>query len=589
MISTRRTCILLALLYVLLAVTAFSSDLIFRVPVLDARENLALAERIAKHDLPAEPFYRALLYPWVLAHLPAKASLAPYLGLICHLFNALLCGAIAGLLWKRRAAAYTAGILYAVYPVALFFSFQILDITFALTWFLASLYCLVAAVDSRKYYFSLMAGGAVGLAVLARPNFLPVALFFPVGACVLEYWRARIWGRALVKFAAVALPFGLLMMLQGVVNYRLSGELRVLPWQGSYNLYAANRAGANGKFYQQQVVFDRIPSGMNPTRMESVYLYQQTGNEDVSIDAMGDYWRKALVESVREDPARWIGLMGRKLLYLVNDWEQYNNLSYHYHKERLVLLKWNPLGWGILLLGSVISLLLAWRVADRGMLAGLLFLVAAYAAGVLLFFVSARFRLPLASVLCVFCGGLVCVPWRALQPKQVVLSAACGIAVLFLSFGNWHEARDRSTYIQDDLLLSNAASKLGEDHLALHYAEQGLNRSHERQDLLRVKVASLFNLWMQAFDPAHSDSYWLELEQTLPMLTQDDASSLFIKGVALWRSGRRVDARMLWEQCIERYGQDASMCRDAIAVTSGSLDDRMDPSVSDMWQRVLND
>jgi|GEM_PF-5436443 len=54
-----------------------------------------------------------------------------------------------------------------------------------------------------------------------------------------------------------------------------------------------------------------------------------------------------------EDPAIWLGLMGRKVAYLFNDWEQYNNLSYGYQKARFTFLRFNPLGWGCLLLGAI--------------------------------------------------------------------------------------------------------------------------------------------------------------------------------------------------------------------------------------------
>jgi len=112
------------------------------------------------------------------------------------------------------------------------------------------------------------------------------------------------------------------------------------------------------------------------------------------------------MDEIWEDPSRWLGLMGRKVAYLFNDWEQYNNLSYGYQKARFTFLRFNPLGWGCLLLGAFGGLWMGWPRMERSRAGAVALLLLAYAAGLLLFFVSARFRLPLAPLLCVFCGGI---------------------------------------------------------------------------------------------------------------------------------------------------------------------------------------
>jgi hypothetical protein len=534
-------------------------------PVLDARENLGWAERIAQGELPREPFYRALLYPALLAVLPAPIWLGPVFGLACHLLNAGLCVLLARRVWGGAAAGWLAGGLYALYPVAVYFSVQLLDITFSLTLFLLGTYLLLGLRESAKVWCALLSGLAAGAAVLARPNFLPPVLLFPVLALGFAYLGTGQWRSALKHGIWVLFPIAGLLGLQGTINYKLSGEFRIMPWQGAYNLYAANTGDANGKFFKQQVGFDYVPEGMNPTRMESEYLYRQAiGPEaDLDVGEMNAYWRGQLFQEMEAEPLRWLGLMGRKVVYLFNDWEQYNNLSYEYQKGRFTLLRWNPLGWGILLIGALVAPVLAWRSCAKPEAAGLLLLAAAYAAGVLLFFVSARFRLPIAPFLAIGAAGLVCVPWRALGRGQWLglIGAALGGGVLI--FGNWLGARTTETFRQDQLLLAIASAELGRDAEALDYASQALDADPGLDGARRIWIASLFNLWLVE-GVADAEDAWDAIGLGLKELNQSDAASEFIRGVAHWRAGERTRARQVWIEAVRRYGDGAAASAHAL-------------------------
>jgi hypothetical protein len=551
----------LALFYVLLFGLAYLADPLGQVPVLDGRENLAWASLLRGGALPAEPIYRALLYPLVLAQfaassLPVSASL---LGLLMHLLSALLVGLIAWQLWVRRSAAYLSGLLYVVYPVALYFSGQVLDITFSIMLFLAGLYLLLRAMACEsprgRILLGLLAGALAGLAVLARPNFLPAVLCFPL---VILLPKSRSWPASL----SVAVGLLSLLCVQGCVNRAISGQFRILPWQGAYNLYAANREGANGRYYMQRVAFNEVRAGANTTRMESEILYRQALGVDASleVDAMNQYWRAQLFESIRSDPARWIGLMTRKLVYVFNNWEQYNNLTYAYHKARWPVLAWNPLGWGVLLLTGFVGLFAGFLHSQRPALYAIAILALAYTAGLLLFFVSARFRLPLAPLLCVATGG--CVFVGGLSCRQRLVLGLGLLALAILSFGNWSKAQDRATFIQDELLLAKASSQLGDDARALGLARAVLLRAPQRAEAKRLELSSLFNLWLSSPD----SETWRLIEQSLDGIQSPDASVEFIRGVYFWREGQAEQAVRIWEAALQAYGPAAQSSADALQV-----------------------
>ncbi|PXA05556.1 hypothetical protein DDZ13_01400 [Coraliomargarita sinensis] len=557
----------------------FLADPLGQAPVLDARENLAWAEKISKSELPEEPLYRALFYPWILSWVPQAEVFAPALGVLCHLLNALLCGLIARQVWRSSAAGFFSGAFYGIYPVALFFAVQVLDITFALSFFLLAIYCLLRFAESPRWFLPLFAGLMLSIAFLARPNFLPAALACPLVvfglSCRCQKGIATAVGLALLA----ATPLGLSFLAQGLVNKQLSGEFRILPWQGAYNLYAANREGANGKFYKQRLAFDDVPEGMNPTRMESVYLYrEETGDASPSpdIDDMNAFWRQRLFQHIAANPFDWLQLMVRKVTYLVNDWEQYNNLSYHYHKERWPLLAWNPLGWGLLLIGSAVALSFGWRKMEKAESASLALLALAYTAGVLLFFVSARFRLPLAPILVVLCGGLATISWRRVRLKRGLLVGAGALIVAGFTYGNWFDARSRETFRQDQLLLAKAALESGQDEASLDWAEEALTADPDLDAAKRVRLAALFNLWLSREGEAAARS-WKDLKSALAGLRQNDATTLFIRGVAFWREGQPEDAKATWRAAVDRYGPNAGSSAGALEWATVQPQEKLSP------------
>ncbi|MGB0745124.1 MAG: hypothetical protein ACPGSB_11430 [Opitutales bacterium] len=579
-----------AVFYVCLYFFFYHNDYLGQSPVLDGRENLSLAGQIAEGNFAEEPFYRAMFYPWVLGQIGASTLSALALGMLCHLASACLLGGIARIIWRSPAAAWTACLLYMIYPVALFFAGQALDITLATSLFLAAtlLYLRSFDVDGKKMFLQLAGAGLLyGLAVVTRPNFMPVLLVVPLCFVAVRWLSQSERSYRVLALGMVVLGLGswLPLLAQGLLNQRLSGEFQILPWQGAYNLYAANREGANGKFYMQRLAFDAVPEGMNPTRMESVYLYRQAhpdSGPNPPIHSMNSYWRGKMVEELQQDPLSWGGLMLRKVVYLFNDWEQYNNLSYPYHKERLDLLAWNPLGWGVLILGALGGVWLGWGRLQKPEASALLLIGLAYAAGVLLFFVSARFRLPLAPLLVVACSGLAVVPWRtfnrrALAPLIVVL-----LVVATVTFGNWFEARDRASFIQDELLLANAALRVGEDPAAARFAQAGLTRDPARQDLRRLLVTAQFNQWLVA-EGAEAVAIWDALTNSLPQLEADDAGTLFIHGLVQWRSGEQESAIQIWQSGVARFPAEAQSCARALQAAGA---ERFFPDKDAMLQQV---
>jgi len=183
--------------------------------------------------------------------------------------------------------------------------------------------------------------------------------------------------------------------------------------------------------------------------------------------------------------------------------------------------------------------------------------------------------LPLAPLLCVFCGGLAGLSWDFWRRQRtrglIAAGLVAGLAVL--SYGNWADARNAETFIQDEILLANAALQSGEDARALGFAEQALARDGSRQDARRLQASALFNLWMAAQGTA-AEAHWDGLLEAVAKIERPDAMTWFVRGVIDWRSGAREAALAAWREGLERHGRQASSCALALRAVGAADDNR---------------
>jgi hypothetical protein len=306
-----------------------------------------------------------------------------------------------------------------------------------------------------------------------------------------------------LPIVAAALAGVLLFGAAALWQKEVSGVAGFLPWQGPYNLWAANRPGANGRYYTQKVSLPQELARANPARGESILLYlQETDGNPDDIPAMNAHWRRKFLTEVASHPLRWAGLMARKVYALLNNWEQYNNKTFAFHKARSPWLRWNPLCWGVLLVLGIVG---AARLGAESPRAAVMLAVvsAATAASILLFFVSARFRLPLVAIAAVLAGGALgslrfTKTWA--PARRLVLGSAVALAGL-VSFSSLGGVDDRSTFVQDHVLLARAAYTVGDDATALSQANEALKLQPWHPDAKAIAEAASSEIAKKATVP----------------------------------------------------------------------------------------
>lgn len=459
-------------------------------PALDGREMLVLAGAIADGSLVPEPFYRAPLYPALLALLLEAgvpegdlAFAARMLNGALHLASTALVWRLARRLWAGTGPAALAAGLYGLNPVALHFAADPLDITLAITLLLVG---CDAALRATRPTGDFAAGIAFALATLVRPQLLPL---------VIAWWAWRLPsvhdGATAGRYGAlVLLPVLLVFGTMGTVNVALSGEFRVLPWQGAFNLWAANRPGANGRYFEQSAPLAVYDEGVNPARLDAERRYRELApGQPTDVATTTHFWQARLFEELRAAPLAWLRLLAAKAWYLLNNFEQYNNKTYHLHKQLSPWLAPNPLCWTVVLGLAVFALA---ALPDRPGVRLLAYLALAYAAGLLMSYVSDRFRLPLVAFGAVLAGGAV----PALASAGRVRALALAGVVTVTSLVPLPVADATRTYVQDYLQLSRAALDSGDSATASSYAEHALVEQPDVAAALELRCVAQFHQWL---------------------------------------------------------------------------------------------
>lgn len=358
-----------------------------------------LAEGVTKgHFFPDGVFMYMPLYPWCLglvyalvgvagsAHLYAAGFLGALLdslttGLIAHL--AMQCGA------SRRASAF-AGLLYALYPTAVIYSVMTMANS------LNALLLLLFAAGARKLtpekpiYLWLGAGLLAGVTALSFAGMILIAF---VG---LGYWLwidRRRMGALTPRLLGFAVGLVLPILPVTVHNWRAEGRFVLVTAHGGFNFYMGNHDGATG--YPVQIAGFRGDAGslLADARTEA----EQAAGRKLKAAEFSQYWSRRAWTFIRTHPRDELRILGLKAIKFWN--------RYEYDDMRLLpMLRlantaftspfWPGFGW--IAWWGLMGLLMArdCPVLKTVTIGGV--------AGVIAFFITARYRLtfvPLLGVL----------------------------------------------------------------------------------------------------------------------------------------------------------------------------------------------
>jgi 4-amino-4-deoxy-L-arabinose transferase-like glycosyltransferase len=429
---------LLALAIRLAYLFEYSHSPLFENPQVDAQTYVKLARQIAAgtfFQTNTLSFYQPPLYPFLLAFF-FKCGATRLLAF--HLFQMVLgavnCSLIYWLgrqVFNKKVGRF-AGILAAVYWPLIYFDGELLVPTIFIFFALCLLICLANYFDRQSRFWLVLAGVSLGLSAISLPNILlfgwlvcPVFIFLSDKKSLRHAWKPVLF--FLLSSIILILP------VTGY-NFLKDRAFVLVSHNGGLNFYIGN-SPPEARLIQLRPgeaweTFTATPKRENPAK------------EFSGADFSGYWYRKSWHE-FRQQPGSFFQNFGVKFIQFWHGYEFKRNLDVYFFKNqnsRLLRLPLPEFGW-IAPLGCL-GLFLSRKMGRKsGLLQAFVF---TSCFSVILFFVAARYRLPIAPILMIF-GGLAFnhlfemlrhrnIPWKEIS-----------LLVLFFILVNWDFARLRPT------------------------------------------------------------------------------------------------------------------------------------------------
>lgn len=404
-------------------------------------------------------FYQAPLYPYFLGAVYTLIGNHPMvIRAVQALMGAAACGLVglAALRLFGRRGGWTAGLLLALYAPAIFFDgiVQKASLAFFLTSALLWLVARGAArepggpdagsgaeeEDAVRWLWPAL-GAVTGLLVLTRENTLvlvPVLLGWAwlrrrpdpaEGPGLLRRLSPRGLGAAGLLLAGGLAVLGPVALR----NWAVSGEPHLTTSQFGPNFYMGNNPSATGLPRPLRVGRD------NPRfeRRDAVLLAERAAGRELTPGEVSAYWTDRALDYVTSRPTDWVRLMGRKLFLFWNDVEIGDTEDLYTHAEHSPVLDVlrRVFRFGVL---AILGLVGVWVTRRDRRLWPFRLLPFLYMGSVLLFFIFARYRHPVAPFLALFAGGLAARGPAFLRRSSRAEAAACaGAAALVAAACFW--------------------------------------------------------------------------------------------------------------------------------------------------------
>jgi tetratricopeptide (TPR) repeat protein len=300
-------------------------------------------------------------------------------------------------------------------------------------------------------------------------------------------------------------------------------------------------------------------------------IAEEDVGRELSAAEESSYWFGRGLDEILADPGGFVVRLGRKLLLLIGGRELSNNFDIYFFAHQSALLKVlmlrGPLylPWGLVLPLALAGLVLA-RAGPPRRRVPIVFLLA-YLPAVILFFVTARYRLPMLPVLSLFAGYALIHLWGQLRKGSRRAQAALGLLVVML-------------VVCGSNLVGGVtpSSAQGYHTLASVYRERGdfdQARRHYEMALARdsTLAAAASDLGLLYAERGH-DSTAIPLFEQAHRHAPDNPTINFNLAAAYHRSGRWPEAAGLFEDLLREQPEhyEALHSLAMIMVDSGRLD-----------------
>ena len=396
------------------------SSPLFDTPTMDAEYHDQWALSILKgEDLTGGVFFRAPIYPYFLAAVYKLFGHNYFtIRLIQFIIGSLSC-ILVYLLGRKvfnKRVAIIAGLMATFYGVLIYYEGELLlpVLEVFLNLLLILTYIKAREKPSNKLWF--LCGILLGLSALVRPNILLVgaALFLwivlkPTSQSKIQFPRT-LSTMSILNPVYLALGAILLILPVTLRNYIKGHDFVLISSQGGMNFYIGNNPKSDGA----TAIFPGGSATWWGSYEDAVQLAERKEGRSLKPSEISSFWYKEGLNFALNQPFQFLKLILKKVALFWNGNELANNRDFYFFARSAPILKlliWKfiiyfpfglitPLGLvGIILFHLKSSLKVVKEKDFVNLLEIFLFV---YMFSIILFFVTARYRVPILPILLLF-------------------------------------------------------------------------------------------------------------------------------------------------------------------------------------------
>ncbi len=400
------------------------------------------AQRVAQGDLlRGLPFPFPPLYVYFLALLYKVFGHDLLLPLVVQALAGVLSLFLCYLIAKRsfsRAEGYLALGFGSLYGALIFFGGMLVPVSLAIPLILGSLLLLMTGKEEPSPGRFIWAGSLLALSALARGLTL---IFFPLalGWTALSFRRER---RRLLLYP-LSFCLGLILVLSPVVlrNHWVGGDAVLISSDWGINFFIGNSPHARGAF--------QAPPFMDDSQMgllkDSQRLAEISVGRELRPSEASRYWFAQGIAFIKTHPGAYLRLLLRKFLLSWQGHEPCNITDYHFFRSHFFSLLNLPLAsFGVIAPLAFMGIVLS---AHRWRSLSILYLyMGSMILSLMVFFVTARYRLMMVPVLLLFSSHSVYWFFQRVKRRQVrPLLLFGGAALLLFGAVNFSTSQARAS------------------------------------------------------------------------------------------------------------------------------------------------
>ncbi len=390
--------------------------------IVDSGIHIDWAMEIARGNLLGNvPFFRAPLYIFFLSlfHLPFWDTHTTFIVIRLAQFfigsiSCVILFLIGALIYNKKVG-FLSGLIASFYWVFIYFEGEFLIPVILIFLILCGFLFLIEAVVSKKKTSLFLSGLFFGLSAISRPNIL---LFFPVVLIWLyiQYKKDMDLKKVFLKCSLFAAAMLIPILPITLINYVVAHDIILISSQAGINFYIGNNAKSDGR---SASIVSGARSSWLGRYQDTIKIAERKSGRKLKQSEVSRFWFKRGIYFFIEQPKKALRLYAAKIAYLIDYFEIANNKNIYFFANFNGFINW-PIFISYWMLFPFAFAGAIWNKRDRFYWLFIGFILS-YSFSIILFFVCARFRLPMIPFYILLASEFIIDKMELLRQKKLRL------------------------------------------------------------------------------------------------------------------------------------------------------------------------